>query len=401
MQPRFAVPTVSLLIAAALVALSAFGIVGLGRDGFFNFDGQVLWAAGRTWLQGANPYDYPSLARAAEGIPGMDVSQVRFFYPPQASALCVPLGLFPYAVARWVWLAFNLAAIATMVGLACGVVREETPNRRVLGAGVLAAVLIGNPFTAHVVWMGQTSLVAFAATFAAWRFAGSSRWLAAGICLGLASYKPQICMFVVLWLLLERNWRVLLTSGLAAATLSLYPIISQGPLGALLAWRNGVSSGYGLEFNLPSFSHKVGLESLLYGAGLSVSAGALLAVGILLTVVLWRYRTRLLHNDILGLLMAITFIFSGYLHDYDYVALAPIYISLWRLAPTSLAATISSLILVALLFVPQRLLHVIAIPVLEQWRTVVIIALAGIILFLGVSRSPQRGVSQVPTSTPS
>ena len=70
MQPRFAVPTVSLLIAAALVALSAFGIVGLGRDGFFNFDGQVLWAAGRTWLQGANPYDYPSLARAAEGIPG-------------------------------------------------------------------------------------------------------------------------------------------------------------------------------------------------------------------------------------------------------------------------------------------------------------------------------------------
>jgi len=92
-------------------------------------------------------------------------------YPPQASALCVstrpvslrrgPMGL----------LAFNLAAIATMVGLARAIVREETPNRPVVGAGVLAAVLIGNPFTAHVVWMGQTSLVAFAATFAA--FGGS------------------------------------------------------------------------------------------------------------------------------------------------------------------------------------------------------------------------------------
>jgi hypothetical protein len=97
--------------------------------------------------------------------------------------------------------------------------------------------------------------------------------------------------------------------------------------------------------------------------------------------------------------MAITVTFSGYLHDYDYVALAPMYISLWRLAPTSLAATISSLTLVVLLFVPQRLVHLFAIPVLEQWRTVLIVALASIIVRLGLSRSPRPGVDQVPTPT--
>jgi hypothetical protein len=394
---RFVLLTVLLL--TALVALSAFGILGLGRDGIFNFDGQVLYAAGRAWLQGANPYDHDALTRAAAGIPGMDLSQVRFFYPPQASALCIILGLFPYAVARDVWLSFNLAAIATIVALVCLIVREETPNRWMVGAGVLAAIIIGNPFTAHVVWMGQTALVAFAATFAAWRFAGRARWLAAGICLGLASYKPQICMLVVIWLLLERNWRVLLTAGVSAGVLALYPILTQGPLGALLAWRTGISTGYGMEFNLPSFPHKVGLESLFYAGGLSVSAGLLLGVGVLLTLGLWRIRARLFPSDILGLLMAITVTFSGYLHDYDYVALAPMYISLWRLAPTSLAATISSLTLVVLLFVPQRLVHLFAIPVLEQWRTVLIVALASIIVRLGLSRSPRPGVDQVPTPT--
>jgi hypothetical protein len=329
----------------------------------------------------------------------MDLSQVRFFYPPQASAFCILLGLFPYTVAREVWLSLNLAAIAAIVALVCLIVREETPNRWTAGAGVLAAVVIGNPFTAHVVWMGQTALVAFAATFAAWRFAGRARWVAAGICLGLASYKPQICMLVVLWLLLERNWRVLLTAGVSATVLALYPILSQGPLGALLAWRAGISTGYGMEFNLPSFSHKVGLESLFYAGGVSVSAGVLLGAGILLTLGLWRIRARLLQNDILALLMAITFTFSGFLHDYDYVALAPMYVALWRLAPASLPATISSLALVALLFVPQRLVHLAAIPVLEQWRTVVIVALASIIMLLGLSRSPRPRVDQVPTPT--
>jgi NADH:ubiquinone oxidoreductase subunit 2 (subunit N) len=114
---------------------------------------------------------------------------------------------------------------------------------------------------------------------------------------------------------------------------------------------------------------------------------------------LWRIRARLLHNDILALLMAITFTFSGFLHDYDYVALAPMYVTLWRLAPASLPATISSLALVALLFVPQRLVHLAAIPVLEQWRTVVIVALASIIMLLGLSRSPRPRVDQVPTPT--
>ena len=334
MPTRLAKSLLSLLVIGAICSLVAFGIIGVGREGIFNFDGQVLYAAGRAWLQGANPYDYAALSRAVAEIPGMDLSQVRFFYPPQASAICIFLGLFPYTVAREIWLVLNLLAIAAIIILTFLVVREETPKRWIPGGCLLGALIVGSPFTAHVLWMGQTSLVAFAATFAAWRSAGRKSWLAAGICLGIASYKPQICMLVVIWLVLDRNWRVLVTAGIAATLLSVYPIITEGPISALLRWHEGVGAGYALEFNLPGFSHKVGLESLFFAAGLPLSARVLLGTGIIITLVLWGFRSRFQQTDVLSLLMFITFTFSGYLHDYDYVALTPIFISLWRLHTT-------------------------------------------------------------------
>jgi hypothetical protein len=390
----------SLLIVIAISSLAAFGIFGIGRDGVFNFDGQVLYAAGRAWIQGANPYDHVALSHAVAATPAMDVSQVQFFYPPQASAICIILGLFPYPIAREIWLLVNLLAVATVVILTCLITRNETPTRWVPGACLLSAVIIGNPFTAHVLWMGQTSLVAFAATFAAWWFAGRTRWLAAGVCLGLASYKPQICMLVIFWMLLDRNWRVLITAGVSASVLALYPMVTQGPIAALLRWHEGIGAGYALESNLPSFPHKVGLESLFFAAGVPLSNTVLLCTSILITIGLWCFRTRFHYTDVLSLLMAATFTFSGYLHDYDYVALTPLFISLWRLAPPSPLAIAGGSTLIALLFVPQRLMHVFASPLMEQWRTILVVALACMIIRLSFSRSPGHGLHGIPNTTP-
>ena len=98
--------------------------------------------------------------------------------------------------------------------------------------------------------------------------------------------------------------------------------------------------------------------------------------------------------------MFITFTFSGYLHDYDYVALTPIFISLWRLAPPSIPAVVCSTILIALLYVPQRLIHVMAVPVLEQWRTVLVVVMAGLVVDLSLSRSRGLGIHRVPNPIP-
>lgn len=369
----------SALLFAATLALVSFGIIGVWRVGPFNFDGQVMYAAGRAWLHGANPYNHADLTRAVAGVPGMDVSELQFFYPPQASALCILLGLFPYTIARSVWLSLNLTAIAATIVISCQLVHEETPSRWRAGAVIVAALVIGNPFTAHVVWMGQTTLIAFAATLAAWRFADRGRWFISGLCLGLASYKPQICVLVIVWLLFERNWRVLICAFGAATTLSVYSLISQSPIGALHAWRAGINSGYGMQFNLPTFPHKVGMQPLLYYCGLSIPSWMFIGISVLLTLGLWSNRKRLHSTDRLALLMAVTCTFSTYMHDYDFVALIPLYISLWRLAPPHRSVAIASAILVFLLFTPQRFVALLGDPALDHWRTLVIIALAVII----------------------
>src|SRR5438270_1997868 len=89
----------ALLLLAGAASLLAFGILGVGRGGGeANFDGAVLYAAGRTWLRGANPYDHAELSRSVEGV--VDLTDIVFFYPPPAGGLCVPLGLFAYPVAK-------------------------------------------------------------------------------------------------------------------------------------------------------------------------------------------------------------------------------------------------------------------------------------------------------------
>jgi hypothetical protein len=78
--------------------------------------------------------------------------------------------------------------------------------------------------------------------------------------------------------------------------------------------------------------------------------------------------------------MALTFTFSRHLHDYDYVGLAPAFVSLWWWGRSQRAFASALLALPILLFVPQRLLRGFHAPVLEQWRTLVIFAAAVAIL---------------------
>ncbi len=365
---------------AAILALLLFGIVGVGREGVFNFDGSVLYAAGVTWLAHGNPYDHAQLAAAVKDVPGVGMETLGFFYPPQAAAICLTLGLFPYRIAESLWLLANLTAIAVIVWTVARVGVE-----RGWKASVPAALAIGNPFTLHVVWMGQTSLVAFAATAAAWSLSNRGKWLGAGICLGLASFKPQMSIAVVLWFLLDRNWRALAVAAATAAAMAVIPLLQQGgAFGALAAWYDGLHAGYGLPFNLPNFSHKVGLQSLIFAiGGVSVPSVILTSLCVVLTIMLWLYRRRFDSVTTLALLMIVTVTCSVYLHDYDYVALVPAYAALWRIAQRDPSGMALGVVLLGLLFVPQRIIRATDITPLYQWRSLVVIAI-GVAITLGM-----------------
>ncbi len=378
------------LLAVSILSLICFGIIGIGRDGQLNADGGVLYAAGRAWLMGLNAYNHDMLTKSVATIKEIDnLQDAAFFYPPQSAALCMFVGLFDYSVAKFVWLLLNLLSIAAIIAMTVSTINEHQNNHQnQLGSLVMSAMIIGNPFTAHVVWMGQTSLIAFAATMAAWFFSQRQKFVLAGICLGITSFKPQLCLLLGIWFLLERNWKILAVAFATVTIMSAYPLVLYGgPVGMLAAWRAGIQDSYSsLPFNQPGFQDKVGMESLFASLGLKVPAIKIVAV--ILTVLLWVFRKRINREDVLAILMGISFTFLGYTHVYDYVGLFPILTSLWLYCNNNRNALLSSIALVFLLFFPRRIFLAAGLPFLIHWRTIVVL-----ILVVGVAAFSMKAKS--------
>jgi len=375
---------VALILLLGILPLVAFGICGVGRPagGVINVDGTSFFAAGRAWLQGRNPYSPEELALAVAGIEGVDVSTVPFFYPPQMSIFCLPLGLMSYPAARATWVGLNLLAALAMAAIAVRTLQEANHGDKTrLGPWIVAAVVLGNPFTSHVVWMGQTSLLAGAGLVGAWFFAERGKPVIAGILLGMATFKPQLCLLLFIWFALERAYLVVIVGVATSAVMSLYGMVVQGLLGVWTAWRAGVAAGYShVIFNSPGFQNKVGLESLLHGSGIPVPGAVLTVIGILLAVALWWSRARVRTRDVFALLVVITFVLIGFSHDYDFVCLVPLWIVSWQQASERPRAATLLAALNLLMFFPQRFLRPFQLPVLTHWRTPVLLAL-GIVVF--------------------
>ena len=382
------------LVALSTLSLILFAIIGVGRGASqLNFDGAVLYAAGRAWLMGLNAYNHDLLVQSVAEIKEIDTLETAaFFYPPQSAPLCMFAGLFDYSVAKYIWLGLNLLSIAAIIFMTVRTLNQHQNNsENQLGGWIMAAIIIGNPFTAHAVWMGQTSLMAFAATMAAWFFSQRQKFVLAGICLGIASFKPQLCLLLGLWFLLERNWKILAVAFATATIMSAYPLVLYGgPVEMLTAWYQGIQDSYStLSFNQPGSKDIMGLESLFASFGLKIPAIKILAV--VLPVLLWVFRNRINREDVFGVLMGISFTFLGYKHSYDYVGLFPLLTALWLYCSNNRNTLLSSMALVFLLFFPRRVFEAANLPFLIHWRAIVVlILLVSVVAFSMKAKSSQR-----------
>jgi uncharacterized membrane protein YfbV (UPF0208 family) len=381
------------LLAVSILSLICFGIIGIDREGQLNADGGVLYAAGRAWLKGLNAYNHDMLTQSVVAIKEIgNLKDAAFFYPPQSAAFCMFVGLFDYSVAKFVWLGLNLLSIAAIVFMTVSTINQHQNNHKnQLGSLVMAAMVIGNPFTTHVVWMGQTSLMAFAGTMAAWYFSQRQKFVLAGICLGIASFKPQLCLLLGIWFLLERNWKILAVAFVTVTIMSAYPLVLYGgPAGMLAAWHQGIQDSYSsLPFNQPGFQDKVGMESLFASLGLKIPVIKIIAI--ILAILLWFFRNKINREDIFALLMGISFTFLGYTHVYDYVGLIPILTSLWLYSYKHQKTSIGIIALVFLLFFPRRIFLAAGLPFLIHWRTIVVLILViSVLLFSIKAKSNQR-----------
>jgi hypothetical protein len=257
-----------------------------------------------------------------------------------------------------------LALTVTLVLSVRRQLAELPPPDKTIIVALVAAVAIGNPFTAHVVWMGQMSLLAAAAAVGSWVAYTSRRMLIAGVLIGVASCKPQIAILIYVWYVLDRQWRVLAVAVATAGALAIPPLWWHGP-DSLLDWLASMAAYQDVLHNRINFQHVFGVRSLLANVGLPCPN--LLPIALGGAVLLYAARCRLLAEDILPLLMCLSCLFA-YSHDYDLVALltvaGPLLVHLRR-RPFALVL----LLLAALvLFFPQRLVRTLSWPWAIRYR---------------------------------
>lgn len=194
-----------------VLAVAWFWFRGLQRSVGDLHDFRMLYAVGRSWLNGVNPYQFEALLeqyRSGGGWVNPDWGPHIFhaLYPPTSCALLAPVAALGWSAAMWTLLGVKLALLAAAwVALAGRPLKLTGPGAIVL----LAAVLVLAPLHSDLA-AGQISSVTMAlavlglvAVVRGWAVRG-------GILLALAfALKFQVLLLLPLWLLVTRRWRAL------------------------------------------------------------------------------------------------------------------------------------------------------------------------------------------------
>jgi hypothetical protein len=375
-----------LYVAVLLVAVAAlvlFGIVGIGREGDGSFDMAFLYAAGRTWLDHMNAY---ILVERQASVGAFPFDIYAFAYPPTVFPLAIALGYFSFSTAKIVMLGVN---ILSTVGLSAYCVRMADPDAlpdtvsRAPHADayrwLIPAIVIGNPFTAHILWMGQTSLIVAASIAWGCQFARRNRWLLGGLLLAVSTIKPQFSVFAFLWLAMQRRWPSIFAAGVISLLFAVGPLMISGPIVVIRSWLNDIKVYQANPSNAVGFEHSFGLQSFFYDVGIALPSVALIALAF--AAVIFFVRTRIIENDVLPLLLGTALLLSV-AHDYDLILAAPLVPGLWwHLRQRDLRERISALVIMFIMFLPQRLLKPFEISALLQFRVLVLL---GLIIWLYV-----------------
>ena len=184
------------------------------------------YTSSRLWLRGqdfTNGDKFTAMWRDQTGISiSPKTVRVHFAPPPGALLLFAPLGLLSWRGALLVWLAVLLVSFAVTVWALIGTsgMAIHEPRTTAFLAGCLALA----PFHTGIATGNQTILVVGLCSLGIWA-AGAECDLLAGVLFGIAcSLKPHIGAFLVLYYLVQRRWRLLLTAVAFTAALTLVAI---------------------------------------------------------------------------------------------------------------------------------------------------------------------------------
>lgn len=392
LQPAMMV-FLAVFLGLGLFAYAGFGFLGIGRgDSSYAFDLRYFWTAGEVWEHLQSPYDPQVFGTEMAAIDYPDAG--AYAYPPSSSLFGMALSSQPLGGGGRLMGMLNILSLAIMLAYLHSAARQspclwggtQDARAHVVALVLTAAVVIGNPFAAHVTWMGQTTLLSGAFLLVSWDQARRGNEVLAGLFLALGAFKPQLAFLIVVWFLLDRRWLLLASSALGTLIISGWPIWATGLDGSWFGWLEALRSYQNEGSNVMTFKHVFGLRSTL--ATLGLPAPSLLLVGIGATA--WLYWRRRDYDQVwlVAVLFALSFLFI-YAHDYD-VSVAVILVYPLLIAVRGRPALLLLLcVLGAVLFFPSRIWEKLDMTDMARSREFALLALVAMYLILCRCRRPR------------
>lgn len=178
----------------------------------------VFWSAAKVTLSdgAAAAYDYATLRQAElAAVPGLAIGDgvLPWLYPPTSLLFLLVLGVLPYGLATFVFLA---GGALCYVGGLCRILPRHAWLAGMAFPGIAVVLATGQ----NALWLAGFAGLALANL--------RSRPALAGVLLGLVTIKPHLALVFPLALLCARNWRALGALVATALALALAALLAFG-----------------------------------------------------------------------------------------------------------------------------------------------------------------------------
>lgn len=293
-------------------------------------DLKYIWAAGRLWAEGINPYTeiFATIGdRYLEGRPTNRLDD--WLYPPNWWVISRPLAGFDLDTATLIWRGLNAALVCGAVALVIGAFRDALGAWWPVAAGLALGFAATMQATAQSLTMGQTSIVlAFGLSATVFGLMRGRLWVMV-LGLALVALKPQVGLVVLATILAVPATRGAGLWALVVTGLLCIPSFLAVGAGATIS---GVIDTYlsydgGIEVTSPA--NTTGLRHLVYvlsGVELSsVILSVITALVLFVALSLYQRRAEVQHLPLIqaSLVILVPIGFVG-LHGYDFIIVLPL-----------------------------------------------------------------------------
>lgn len=183
----------------------------------------VLWTSAHDLINHKNPYADPLLFTINA-------------YPPTTLVFYIPFAMLQYRVAQVIFIILSFLSLAVVIFISLKILVKKSNLYLFLTGLSLALLSFPTKFTFG---MGQINLIAFFVVILSYYFYKRGKMEISGLILSLAYLLKPVLIFMLLFFILKRRWRVVLYSLIVPISATLLISLVYG-VGSFLYWINEV-----------------------------------------------------------------------------------------------------------------------------------------------------------------